>query len=105
MLRRAIALALVVLTWPLAVAAQETGRVWRIGFLSPYSADFDKHWRAGLSRGLRELGYVEGKNIVIEQRHAQGRFERLPKLAAELAGVGVDVFIVHGSVPAINAVR
>jgi len=88
---------------PLVGAAQTGGRVWRIGFLSPYSADFDKSWRAALRDGLRDLQYVEGKNTILEQRHADGRLELLPDLAAELVRSKVDVFVVHGSEPAVRA--
>src|SRR5258705_2284847 len=77
-------LTLGIMAAPLAAEAQEAGKTWRIGFLSPYSADFDKTWRAALWHGLRDLGYVEGKSIIIEQRHADGTIERLPQLAQEL---------------------
>ncbi len=80
----AVILTIGLLTAPLAAEAQEAGKVWQIGFLSPYSTDQDKSRRAAFQQGLRDLGYVEGKNLVIEQRHADGRFERLPVLAAEL---------------------
>jgi putative tryptophan/tyrosine transport system substrate-binding protein len=68
--------------------------------LSPYSAEHDRSWRAGLQQGLRELGYVEGRNIVIELRHAGGRLERLPELASELVVLKVDVLIAHGNTAA-----
>jgi putative ABC transport system substrate-binding protein len=88
----------------LAAEGQEAGKIWRIGFLSPYSTEFDKSWRAALQQGLRDLGYVEGKNFVIEQRHAEGRFERFPELAAELVRLKLDVFLAH-SVAAVNAAK
>jgi len=89
---------------PLAAEAQEAGKTWRIGFLSPYSADFDKTWRAALWHGLRDLGYVEGKSIIIEQRHADGTIERLPQLAQELVRLKIDIFVAHGH-PAVSAAR
>ena len=108
MTRRAL-LCRLTLWWMLVAAfpseAQEAGKTWRIGFLSPYSPDYDKTWLVAFQHGLRDLGYVEGRNIVIEQRHAEGRFERFPELAAELVRLKLDVFVVHGSVAAINAVR
>jgi putative ABC transport system substrate-binding protein len=61
-----LALALVVAALPLATGAQEAGKPWRIGFLSPYSAEYDESWRTALRHGLRDLGYVDGKNVVIE---------------------------------------
>jgi len=92
----AVILTLDLLATPLAAEAQEAGKVWQIGFLSPYSTDQDKSRRAAFQQGLRDLGYVEGKNIVIEQRHADGRFERLPALAAELVRLPLDVLVAHG---------
>jgi len=92
----AVILTLDLLATPLAAEAQEAGKVWQIGFLSPYSTDQDKSRRAAFQQGLRDLGYVEGKNLVIEQRHADGRFERLPALAAELVRLPLDVLVAHG---------
>src|SRR5262249_48159497 len=72
---------------------------WRLGFLSPYSPDYDATWRAGFRNGLRDLGYVERKTIVIEERHVRGRLERYPALAEELVRLQIDVFVVHGGEP------
>src|SRR5262250_1590732 len=94
-----------ILAMPLAGEAQHSPKVWRIGFLSPFSADLTKAWQVSLHQGLRELGYVEGKNIVIEQRYADGRLERLADLARELVRLQTDVFIVHGLSNAIQAAR
>src|SRR5262245_28193100 len=97
MRRIGLAVVLVVgLLAPLAAEAQPAPKVWRLGFMSPYEPDFDANWRAAFRSGLRELGYVEGNNIVIEERHARGRFERYPDLAAELARLKIDVFLIHG---------
>jgi putative ABC transport system substrate-binding protein len=93
----AVVLVLSLTLAPHAAGAQQAGKAWRIGFLSPYSADLDKNWRAALQQGLRDLGYVEGKNIIIEHRHAEGRLERLPELSAELVRLKTDLFVVHGS--------
>jgi putative tryptophan/tyrosine transport system substrate-binding protein len=98
----AVALTLTLVFSPLTTEAQQSGKLLRIGFLSTYSADFDKTWRAAFKHGLRDLGYVEGRNIVIDERHAQGRLERLPELAAELVRHRLDVFVVHGA-PAVRA--
>lgn len=54
----------------------------------------------GFRHGLRELGYTEGQNVVVEDRHAAGRLDQVPKLAAELIGLGVDVLVVGGTVSA-----
>lgn len=104
--RRAIgfALALILVAPALAAEAQDAGKVWRIGYLAAGPVELDRSWLAALQQGLRDLGYVEGKNIVIERRHAAGRVERLPELIAELVRLKVDVFVVYGS-PAIDAAK
>ena len=79
---------------PLAVAAQPAGRVWRIGYLA--EGGTEEPLMAALRQGLRDLGYVEGQNIVIEERYAEQREERLPELAAELVRLKVDVAVVRG---------
>ena len=89
----------VLLAAPLAAEAQEAGKTWRIGFLSPYSADYVRSWRVALQHGLRDLGYVEGRNLVLEERHVEGRLERYPELAAELVRLRTDVFVLHGASP------
>ncbi len=99
-----IILALGVLVAPVAAKAQQTGKIWRICFLSPYSTEYDKSWRAAFQQGLRDLGYVPGKNVVIDQRHADGRLERLPELARGLVALKPDVCVVHGFPQAIRAV-
>jgi putative ABC transport system substrate-binding protein len=77
--------------WPLATRAQQTARVPRIGYLAPTSdaGALNDSFR----QGLRELGYEEGNNIVIEYRSAEGRFDRLRDLAAELVALKVDVIV------------
>ena len=91
---------------PLSSFAQKADKVWRVGFLTarrrPDSIDTD--FIGGLPRGLRELGYVEGKNLVIEWRFTDGIAERLPELAAELVRLKLDV-IVSGSSQAISALQ
>ncbi|MSP98748.1 MAG: ABC transporter substrate-binding protein [Betaproteobacteria bacterium] len=92
-----VALGAGALTAPFGAYAQQQGKVWRIGFLGSTSALGYAPQLDALRGGLRELGYVEGKNIVIEYRWAEGNFERLPGLAAELARLGVDVIVTHGT--------
>ena len=70
--------------WPLAARAQQPSRVPKIGYLSPVSASSGFLAYEMFRQGLRELGYVDGTNIVIEYRFADGQFDRLPALAAEL---------------------
>jgi ABC-type uncharacterized transport system substrate-binding protein len=77
--------------WPLAARAQQTSKVWRIGFLSAQSRPVFFELYAGFQQGMRELGYVEGKNFVGEFRFAEGQYARLPGLAMELVGLNVDI--------------
>jgi len=94
--RLLIALGASALAAPLASFAQQQTKVWRIGILSvrsrPGSLEADRY--GAFLKGLRELGYIEGKNIVIEWRFAEGKYERLPGLAAQLVGLRVDVLAV-----------
>jgi putative tryptophan/tyrosine transport system substrate-binding protein len=76
--------------------AQQPGRVPRIGFLITSSPSAIATRMDAFRQGLRELGYVEGKNIVIERRHAEGKSDRLPALAAELVSLKVDVIVTSG---------
>ena len=99
-----IALGVGALVAPLASFAQQQGKVWRVGFLSPASATFSSSNTNAFLKGMRELGYVEGKNLVIEWRFADGKFERLPGLAAELVQLKVDVIVVQSS-PAVSAAQ
>jgi putative tryptophan/tyrosine transport system substrate-binding protein len=75
---------------PLPVDAQQQGKTWRIGYLSMGSPDLDKAWMAAFRRGLRELGYIEGDNAVIEERHAGGRSDAVPELVAGLVRLRVS---------------
>ena len=91
-----VTLALSLLVAPLAAAAPPAGKVPTIGVLTLGTAT-GAIIRANLeafTQGLRALGYIEGQNIAIEPRYAEGRPERLPALAAELASLHVDVFVV-----------
>jgi ABC-type uncharacterized transport system substrate-binding protein len=89
---------------PLAARAQPTGKVSRIGFIVTGTPNETGHLIQALNKGLRELGYVEGRNVVFERRFGEGRQEKLPALAAELVQLKVDV-IVTGSNPVIAAVK
>ena len=71
-------------TWPLAAHAQPTNKIARIGFLGSATAAGSAQSVRALREGLKALGYVEGKNIVIEFRWAEGKYERLPELVADL---------------------
>lgn len=88
-----LAVVALLLSAPSAVAQQPpAAKVYRIGYLSPWSADFPS-LRQALLQGLQERGYVEGHNIQFELRFAQDKPERLPALAAELVQAGVDLII------------
>ena len=79
-----------------AAEAQQPTKNPRIGYLSGSSPSTSPARREAFRQGLRELGYVEGKNIVIEQRYAEGKFDRLPALAAELVRLKVDIIVTAG---------
>ncbi len=91
-----LAATLVILASALPASAQQSSKVHRIGYLSAASAQAFKAEVDSFRQELRELGYVEGKNIVIAERYAAGRRKRLPELAAELVHLGVDVIVAHG---------
>ena len=86
------------------VAQAQQAKVVRIGFLGPTSAASNAGRMEALRAGLRDLGYLEGKNLVIESRWAEGKFDRLPELAAELVRLNVDVILTTGT-PGIRAAK
>jgi putative tryptophan/tyrosine transport system substrate-binding protein len=89
--------------WPLGVRAQQATKTYRIGFVGLPSADSLPLRPEAFRAGLRDLGYQEGRNIVIEYRWAEGRYERLPALFAELVRLNVDVIVTHGAPGALAA--
>jgi len=89
-----------VAAWPLGAIAQQSGKIWRIGFIAHrYEGFYD-----ALFDGLRELGYVEGRNVIIERRYAEGRVERFKDFAAEMVRWKADIVIVV-TTPAALAVK
>jgi putative ABC transport system substrate-binding protein len=92
-----ILVAVVLLALGVIAEAQQPTKVPRIGYLSATSPSANVGRIEGFRRGLRELGYVEGKNVVIEWRFAEGKSERIPVLAAELVHLKVDVIVTGGS--------
>jgi putative ABC transport system substrate-binding protein len=98
-----ITLTLGILAPALGAEAQQTKKVPRIGFLSAPAPSTISARIEAFRQGLRELGYVEGQNIVIEYRYAEGKFDRLPDLAAELVRLKVDVIVAAGGIQAIRA--
>jgi putative ABC transport system substrate-binding protein len=99
-----VTLILALLAAPLAVEAQPARGVHRIGFLGNSTAALEAHLVGPFREGLRELGYVEGQNLVIEYRWAEGQYERFPTLIAELLALKVDVIVTAGT-PATQAVK
>jgi putative ABC transport system substrate-binding protein len=99
-----ITLALGGLFSPVAAEAQQAAKIARIGYLSANLAA-NPHLPEAFRQGLRDLGYVEGRNVVIEYRDAEGKFERFPALAAELVALKVDVIVTSGGTPAALAAK
>src|SRR3989475_10739685 len=85
-----------------AAEAQPAAKVARIGYLAPNLAA-SPHTHEAFRQGLHDLGYVEGRNVVIEYRDAEGKFERLPALAAELVALKVDVILAPTTLAAVAA--
>jgi putative ABC transport system substrate-binding protein len=86
---------------PLAADAQQPGKIFRIGYLA---LNPNPHFQGAFRQGLRDLGYVEGRNLVIEDRDAKGKLDRLPALAAELVALKVDLIVASGT-PAAQATK
>jgi putative ABC transport system substrate-binding protein len=91
-----VVLVVVALATPGAAEAQQAGKVWRIGFLGGGTAALFERNIEAIRLGLRDHGYVESRNITLEFRWAEGRYDRLPALAAELVRLNLDVIITHG---------
>ena len=89
--------------WPLAGLAQQSSKVFRIGYVSPLAANSLPQRLDAFRAGLRDLGYEEGRNIVIEYRWAEERYDRLPALFADVVRLNVDVIVTHGTPGALAA--
>jgi putative ABC transport system substrate-binding protein len=94
----------VLLALGVTAEAQQPKKVPRIGLLVPSSASSDSTGRDAFLQGLRDLGYVDGKNIAIEYRYTEGELDRLPDLAAELVRLNVDV-IVTAAISSVRAAK
>ena len=92
-----LAICAVLLALSMSVMAQQAKKVPRIGFLGAASASGYAPQLEAFRQGLRDLGYVEGKNIILEYRWAEGRYDRLPDLAAELVRLKPDLLLTHGT--------
>jgi len=91
--------------WPLAARAQQAGKVPRIGFLGMASPSTFALRLEAFRLGLRDFGYIEGTTVNVEYRWAEGRYERLPGLAAELIRSKVDLIVTHGTPGSLAAKR
>ncbi len=89
---------------PLAANAQQAGKVHRVGVLTPATPAAAAHLFEAFNKGLREHGYVEGQNVIVERRYGEARAERLPDLAAELVRAKVDVIVTPTDL-AVQAAR
>jgi len=98
-------IATLILAYVHLAEAQQVKKIPQIGVLSPGLSAAAAPILEGFRRGLRELGYTEGKNIAIEYRLAEGKVDRLPDLAAELVRLNVDVIVAAGGTPAILAAK
>jgi len=85
--------------------AQQPTKVPRIGYLSSGDPATDSNRSEAIRRALRELGYIEGQNIAIEYRYGEGKLDRFPELAAELVRLKVDIIVVAGGDPVIQAAK
>jgi putative ABC transport system substrate-binding protein len=90
--------------WPLAAGGQQVGRIYRIGMFTAGERLLPKTWSI-FTDGLKELGWIEGRNIVFEPRYAENDLERLPGLAAELVRLQVDVIVAFGTLAPLAAKR
>ena len=88
---------------PLATGAQQAGKVYRIGYLSTPTRESVEHGLDAFLRKLRELGWVDGQNLIIEYRWAEGNVERLPDLAGDLVRRNVDVIVAPAGSAALAA--
>ncbi|HKB23524.1 MAG TPA: ABC transporter substrate-binding protein [Methylomirabilota bacterium] len=98
------ALTFAFLVAPIVAEAQQAAKVYRIGFLGNSTPALEAHLVAGFRSGLRDLGYEEGRNVAIEYRWADGRYDRFPALINELVASRVDVLVTAGT-PATLAVK
>ena len=99
------ALCVLILALGLSAEAQQPKKVPRIGYLSAIDPASDSARSEAIRLALRELGYIEGQNIAIEYRYAEGKLDRLPELAAELVRLKVDIIVVAGGDTVIRAAK
>src|SRR5262245_58071289 len=103
LIRLAVIFALSLTLASLVAEAQQTGKVYRIGYLSYFGCSDDPFLRGPFREGLGDVGYVEGRNVVIECRSAPGKPDRYPDLVAQLVRLKVDVLLTTGTIMALAA--
>ena len=100
-----ILVAVLLLAVGVTAEAQQPKKVPRIGYLSSVDPASESTRSEAIRLALRELGYIEGQNIAIEYRYAEGKLDRFPELAAELVRLKVDIIVVAGGDPVIRAAK
>src|SRR5262245_47243991 len=83
--------------WPLAARAQQAGKLPTIGFLGANTSSVQSRWTAAFVQRLRELGWIEGRNVAIEYRWAETRFKRSPEIIAEFVRLTVEALVPHAT--------
>jgi putative tryptophan/tyrosine transport system substrate-binding protein len=89
--------------WPLSARAQQTGKLPTVGFLVPGTPATHGQWFAALAHRLRDFGWIDGRNITVEYRRAEGRPERFAAIAAEFVRLKVDVIATSATGPTLAA--
>src|SRR6478672_5271833 len=89
--------------WPLAAGAQQAGKSPTIGFLGQSTRSATSEWTTAFVQGLRELGWIDGRNVTIEYRWGGGLNERFAQIAAEFVLLKVDVICTHSAEPVLAA--
>src|SRR5262245_19316693 len=92
-------------TWPLTAQAQQPAKLPTLGFLGPNTPSLDSRRVGAFVQRLRELGWIEGRNIGVEDRWAEGRTAHLAEFAAEFVRLNVDVIVTSGTPPVVAAKR
>ena len=91
--------------WPVGAGGQQAGKIYRVGFLANDPTIPTQLAGQAFLDGLRESGFIEGKNIIIERRFAEARLDRYPELVAELIRLNVDVMVTSANAATLAAKR
>jgi putative tryptophan/tyrosine transport system substrate-binding protein len=91
------------ITWPLAARAQQAGKIFRIGVVEPISKELNAANFSAFRQGLQDLGYIEGRNLVLKYQSADGNAALFPGLIAELIGLNVHLIVTRGTPAALAA--